>query len=62
MVMKTPEDHVREDSEFLESLARQLSYDASREEGIRKHRLYEIAMRMRSNFYTPVYRHLRKTP
>jgi len=60
--MKTQQEYLTEDTEFLESLARQLSYDASREEGIRKHRLYEIAMRMRSNFYTPVYRHLRKTP
>jgi len=60
--MKTQQEYLVEDTEFLESLARQLSYDASREEGIRKHRLYEIAMRMRSNFYTPVYRHLRKTP
>jgi len=60
--MKTQQEYLTEDTEFLESLARQLSYDASREEGIRKHRLYEIAMRMRSNFYTPVYRHLKKTP
>jgi len=60
--MKTQQEYLVEDTEFLESIARQLSYDASREEGIRKHRLYEIAMRMRSNFYTPVYRHLRKTP
>jgi len=60
--MKTQQEYLTEDTEFLESIARQLSYDASREEGIRKHRLYEIAMRMRSNFYTPVYRHLRKTP
>ena len=41
----------RQDAEFLKSVAANLTYNADKPQAIRKHRLYEIAMRIETDHY-----------
>ena len=43
----------RDDAAYLRSIASNLTYDNSKGEAVRKHRLNEIAMRIETGGYTP---------
>lgn len=46
-------DYARDDAKFLKNLASSMTYNDGDPEAFRKHRLYEIAMRLETKFYVP---------